>query len=170
MAASGAYKFVLVLHILCAIIGFGANFLNALYFREVQRRQGREGLAIAEANFNVGQVGEYFIYAVAVLGILLVLLSDDVYEFTNTFIWASIVIYIVALGIVHGVMIPTEKRMQVLMRGLADGPPAGAPAGGGPPPQVAELEQLGKKAAAGGTTLQVMLIVILFLMVWQPGV
>ena len=95
-AASGAYKFVLVLHVLCAIIGFGANFLNALYGREVQRRQGREGLAIAEANFNVGQVGEYFISTVAVFGILLVLLSDDVYEFTDTFIWLSIVLYIIS--------------------------------------------------------------------------
>ena len=34
-----------MLHILCAIIGFGAVYLNALYGQQIRKRQGREGLA-----------------------------------------------------------------------------------------------------------------------------
>ncbi len=43
---SDAYKIVLVLHILCAIIGFGAVFLNGLYGAQAAKYKGPEGLAI----------------------------------------------------------------------------------------------------------------------------
>ncbi len=68
----GFYKFVLVLHILCAIIGFGAVFLNGIYGQQMKSRmqsgRGAEALAIYEANFTVSKIGEYFIYAVFLLG------------------------------------------------------------------------------------------------------
>ena len=63
------YRVVLLLHILTAIIGFGTVFLNALYGRAAERRERVEGLAIAEANYDVSQVAEYFIYAVPVFGV-----------------------------------------------------------------------------------------------------
>src|SRR6478735_4534446 len=72
---SGIYKLLLVLHIFCAIVGFGAVYLNAIYGRQIQKRQGREGLAIFEANFRVSEIGQYFIYGVFVFGFLLVLSS-----------------------------------------------------------------------------------------------
>jgi hypothetical protein len=91
----------------------------------------------------------------------------------------------VAMGISHGVVIPTAKKMQSLMRELnAMGPPPGAggpgaggapgaggppPGAGGPPPQVAQLEALGKKIGAGGGALNVITVVIIVLMVWKPG-
>ena len=51
-----SYNVVLLLHILTAIVGFGAVFLNALYGRAAERRKGAEGLAIAEANYDVSQM------------------------------------------------------------------------------------------------------------------
>lgn len=33
---SGVYKLVLVLHIMCAIVGFGAVYLNGLYAAQVR--------------------------------------------------------------------------------------------------------------------------------------
>jgi len=163
---SGAYGLVLVLHILCSIAGFGAVVLNGLYAREIQKRPGREGTAVYEANFTVSQVGEYFIYAVAILGILLVLMGKA--GWGDMFVWLSLLIYVVALGLSHGVMVPTQKRMGVLMRELGDGPPPGEGGTQGPPPQVAELEQLGKRAGAVGATLNLLLTSIVFLMVWKP--
>ena len=38
---SGTYKFVLVLHLLSAIVGFGAVFLNAIYGQQARGRKGR---------------------------------------------------------------------------------------------------------------------------------
>ena len=164
--ASNWYKLVLVLHVLCAIVGFGAVFLNGVYGNEMKRRRGPDALAIYEANWKVSKIGEYFIYAVFVLGLALVGMSDEVWKFSQTWVWLAIVLYVVAIGLSHGVLMPSVKRIGVLMREMvAAGPPTG-----GPPPQAAEMEQLGKRVAATGATLDLMLIAILVLMVFKPGV
>ena len=171
-----AYKIVLTLHILTVVVGIGAVMLNGLYGAQAKARKGPEGLAIAQANFHVSKVAEKVIYLIPLFGIGLVFMSDDVYKFDQTWIWLSIVLYIVALGISHGVVIPTAKRMQVLMGELnAMGPPPGAAAGGpppgagGPPPQVVEMEALGKKIGAGGMALNLLTVVLIALMVFKPG-
>jgi uncharacterized membrane protein len=167
---SGTYKFVLVLHILAAIVGFGGVFLNALYGQQAKARRGREGLAIAEANFLVSNVAEFFIYGVFVFGILLVLLSDDVWTFSQFWIWASIVLYVIGLGLVHGVLRPNVRRMNALMAELAEmGSPPMGDTPGGPPPQVTELEERGQRVGLTGSVLNVLVVLILFLMIWKPG-
>ena len=166
------YRVVLLLHILTAIIGFGAVFLNALYGRAAERREGVEGLAIAEANYDVSQVAEYFIYAVPVFGILLVLMSDagghKVYEFSQAWISMSFLLYIVGLGLAHGVLRPNVKKMHALMRELVTGPPGGG-GGGGRPPQVDEIERRARTVGRTSAALNLLLVVILYLMIWRPG-
>jgi uncharacterized membrane protein len=164
----GFYKFILVLHILCAIIGFGAVFLNGIYGQQMKVRmqsgRGAEALGIFEANATVSKIGEYFIYAVFVLGFALVGLSDSAWKFDQTWVWLSIVLFVVGLGLSHGVVWPTVKRMGVLMREmLAERTP------GGPPPQAVEMETLGKKLGVVGPALDLILIAILSLMVFKPG-
>ena len=167
------YNVVLVLHILCAIVGFGAVVLNGVYGNEVKKRPGPEGIAIFDANEKVSKIGEAFIVAVFVFGFVLVLLSDDVIEFHQTWVWLSMLLFVIAMALSLGVMTPTLKRMRVLMGEMASGPP---PAAGsvperpsGPPPQVSEMGALGKRVAALGATLQLLLVVILGLMIWKPG-
>ncbi|MFN8028680.1 MAG: DUF2269 family protein [Acidimicrobiia bacterium] len=166
----GVYDVFLLLHIMCAIIGFGAVYLNALYGQEVRKRPGPEGLAVFEANFRVSKIAEYFIYAVFVFGLALLGLAkvgdEHIYKFSQTWVWLSIVLYIVGIGISHGVLMPSVKKMGNLMREMiAAGPPTG-----GPPPQAAQMQELGKKVGAAGATLDVLLIVIVALMIWKPGV
>ena len=161
------YRVVLLLHILTAIIGFGAVFLNALYGRAAERRKGAEGLAIAEANYDVSQVAEYFIYAVPVFGILLVLMSDDVIEFSEAWISASFVLYILGLGLSHGVLRPNVKKMQALMREMVTGTAAGSSAGR--PPQVDEMEQRARIVGITGAALNLLVVILLYLMIWKPG-
>jgi uncharacterized membrane protein len=168
---SGVYKLVLVLHIMCAIVGFGAVYLNGLYAAQVRAHQGREGLAISEANYAVSSVAEYLIYAVPVLGVILIPLSDHAWKFSQTWVSLALVLYIVGIGVSHAVMRPGHKRMNALMRELVDAgpPPAGVAGATGPPPQVVEMEQIGKRMAAGGLFLDVLLIVLVYLMVFKPG-
>ena len=155
--SSGAYKFVLVLHILAAIVGFGSVFLAGVFGAKAQARGGREGLAISETVVDVAEHwSEWFIYAVPLLGIGLILMSDDVWKFSQTWISISLLLYIVALGLSHGVHFPNLRRMNALAAELASGGPS--PGGDGPPPQVAELEKRGKKAAAVGMVLNLSLI------------
>ncbi|MDQ1429964.1 MAG: hypothetical protein QOF40_566 [Actinomycetota bacterium] len=169
MYESGLYKLCLILHILCAIIGFGAVFLNGLYGQQmkVRMQSGRaaEAIGIFEANEKVSQIGEYFIYAVFVFGFAVLGLGDPVWKFSQTWVWLSVVLYVIALGLSHGVLMPTVKRMGVLMHEMAAGPPPV----GGPPPQAIEMEALGKKLGVVGPVLNLFMIAILFLMVWKPG-
>ena len=163
------YNLVLVLHILCAIVGFGAVFLNGVYGQQMKTRMqsGKisEAIGIFEANLFVSRIGEYFIYAVFLLGLAVLGLSDSVFKFSQTWMWLSIVIYIVAIGLSHGVLMPAVKRMGVLMHEMAAGPPPV----GGPPPQAAEMASIGQKLGVVGPILDLSMIAVLFLMVFKPG-
>jgi uncharacterized membrane protein len=158
------YKTVLVLHIMAAIVGFGAVFLNGIYAAQAKKRQGPTGRAVIEANFAVTQVGEKLIYAVPLLGILLVLVSDKAWSFSDTWIWLSMALYVVGIAVSHSVLLPGAKKIMALMVEIESGP---APTGG-PPPQAAAIEALGKRQAAAGGFLNVLLVVLVGLMVFKP--
>lgn len=165
---SGVYKVLLVAHILCAIAGFGTSFFNGLYARESKGRPGPGGLAISQANLSVSLVAEKLIYAVFVLGIVLVLVSDEAWKFEQTWVWLSMLLYLIGIGISHGVLIPGVKRINALLEEMvsAGPPPAGA---GGPPPQAARVEELGKRVGQSAMVLHLLLVAILCLMVFKPG-
>ena len=165
---SGLYKILLLLHIVTVIVGLGAVTLNGLYGNQAKLRRGAEGLAIAEATDFVTHVAEYVIYLIPVFGVLLVMASDKVWSFSQAWIWLSVVVYVVALGISHGVMKPTYRRMLELMRELAAVGPSPA-AAGGPPPQAVELEAKGRTMGMAGGLLNVLLVVLVALMIWKPG-
>jgi uncharacterized membrane protein len=165
---SGIYKFVFVLHLVAVVAGFGPLALNAVYSLQARRRGGREGVAIAEANLFVSErVATPFVYAVPVLGILLVLLSDDVFEFDQAWISISFLLYLVLIGLIHAVLRPAVRRMNALTADLAARPPT--PGGGGPPPEVAEVQALGQRVGVMAAVLNVLVVVIIALMVWRPG-
>jgi uncharacterized membrane protein len=160
---SDAYNVVKVLHILCAIVGFGAVMLNGLYGAQAKKRGGREAVAIGESVYGVSLIAEYFIYAVFVLGIALVAMGNNLFDFGQTWIWVSMALYVAGLGISHGVLRPRVKRLNALLVEVA--------AGTGPPTeaQAAQLEGLGKQLAATEAALNLLLVVILVFMVFKPG-
>jgi hypothetical protein len=170
---SGLYKFTLALHILCAVLGFGAVALNGLYAQQIKGRlqSGKvaEALAVHNANMKVSQIGEYLIYAVFVLGFAVLAqakVGDTfIFKFSQTWVWLSVVLFVIAIGLSHAVMLPGAKRLRTLMEEMLAGPP---PAGGAPP-QVAEMQAVGQRMGTVGAILDVILVVIIFLMVWKPG-
>lgn len=161
------YRVWLFLHIFSAIVGFGTVFLNGLYGQQAKRRQGPGGLAIAEATESVAKVASFFIYGVFVFGILLVVEADHV-SFSDGWLSASMGLYIVAIGLSHGLLLPNVKKMNARMAELVDAGPPGEGAAG-PPPQVAEIERRGRTVGIAGGALNVMTVVILYLMIWKPG-
>ena len=166
-ALSTTYKVLLVLHLLAVIVGFGPTVMAAAYGAKAKARRGREGLAIAEATYEViSTYAEWLIYSVPITGILMILTSDDAWKFSQAWISASFALYIIALGIVHAVHMPNIRKMNQLLAEVASG---GPPTGGGPPPQVAEIEARGKRVAAVGGLLNVLLVTIVVLMVFKPG-
>lgn len=162
---SGSYNVLLVLHLLSVIIGFGTMFLAGIYGVHAQDRKGREGLAISEASYAVNRWAEWAIYLVPVTGILLIMMSGDVWKFSQTWISLSFLVYIALLGVLHGAYLPNTRRMNALLAELTDG----STAGGGAPAQVAEVEQRGKRAAMLGGMVNLLVVVALVVMVWKPG-
>ena len=151
-------KVLLFLHLLAVVVGIGGVMLNAVYGIQAKNNPGPAGLGITEANHKVSDIAEYFIYAIPVFGIWMVLRIDS-YDFDQLWIWLTILLYITALAIVHAVLRPTVKKMIALQRELV---------AMGPPPEVAEVEALGKRAGAVGAVLNVIVVVVIALMVWKP--
>jgi hypothetical protein len=162
---SGIYKFLLLLHILSVVVGIGAVMLNGLYAAQSQKWPGTPGRAISEANETVSGIAEKVIYLIPIFGILLVLVSDDAWGFDQTWIWLSILLYVAALGVAHGVLMPGHRRINALLEEMEQAPP---PAGGAPP-QVAQVQELGKRQAMAGMFNNLAVVVLIALMIWKPG-
>ena len=167
-----SYELLKFLHLLAVVVGIGNTAMNPVYGTFAKNNPGPGGLAVTEANYKAGRIGEWFIYAIPIFGILLVLHDDGPGEWGDTWVWLSIVLYVIALGIATGILFPSHKKMIGLQRELeAMGPPpAGvADTATGPPPQVAELDRLGNRLAQFGGLLHVIATVLILLMVWKPG-
>ncbi len=163
---SALYRFILVLHIVCAIAGFGAVFLNGVYAAFARKRPPAEALAITEANYFIStKPARALIYATGLFGFVLIFLSGGAWTFSQTWVWLSIVIYFVAMGISHGAIAPLVRRVIALQKEMiAAGSSASAP-----PPQAAELQALGKKIGPIAGSLHLALLVMVYLMVFKPG-
>jgi hypothetical protein len=163
---TGIYKVLLLLHILSVVVGIGAVMLNGVYAAQAQKRPGPAGRAVSEANEAVSSIAEYVIYLIPVFGLLLVMFSGGAWKFSQTWVWLAIIVYVLAIGISHSVLIPGHRRINALLSEMEQGPP---PAGG-PPPQVATIEELGKRQAVAGMAANLLVVVLLILMIWKPGV
>ncbi len=165
---STAYKIVFVLHLMTAIAGFGGVLWNGVYGAQAKQRKGAGGLAIGEASEAVTNYAEKVILAVPVFGILLVVLSDGVWEFSQVWVGLAIALFVVVYTFALLVQAKNGERMNDLARELvaAGPPPTGA---SGPPPQVAQMEALEKKLGMGGAFLTIALVVMVGLMVFKPG-
>src|SRR5688572_32241136 len=113
------YTFLKIVHIVTIVVGIGTVTLNGIYGAKAKAAGPNGGAAIGRANYDVSVVAEYFIYAIPVTGILMMLV-EDYWEWSQTWVWLSIVLYVVGLGISLGVLIPSQRRMNEL---LAAGPP-----------------------------------------------
>ena len=168
-----AYEIIFFLHILSAIVGFGTVFLNSMYGRQALDRRGREGAAIGQATLAVGNVAEIFIYAVFVTGLLMGIMADDgsLIELSDAWLSAAMLLYIIALGITHGVLKPSVKKLNAALAATADAQaiPQGAESSSAATPEV-QIDGLNKKVASASGALNVLMIVILVLMVWKPGI
>lgn len=157
---SGAYKFILLLHILAVVVGIGSQMLNGLYAAKAKKLGAAAG-GTMQVNLEVSHFAEYFIYAIPVLGFALLGMSDGAFEVGQTWIWLSLVLYVLALGISHGVMFPSAKKMQAIGPRLVSGQVTAEDG--------ATATALEKKLAAGDMTLNLLVVVLIGLMIWKPG-
>ncbi|MGD9798841.1 MAG: hypothetical protein AB7H43_00995 [Acidimicrobiia bacterium] len=159
------YRLLLLGHLLCVIVGFGATFVLPLFGREAGKRGGPGGLALSETATRVmDAVVTYPIYGAGAFGLALALAGDRMDE---AWVGIAIALYVVSVSFAGFVHTPNLRRMDALAHELAAG--GGAPGPGGPPPQVVELASRSKAAARNGGILHLSFVVLLVLMIWQPS-
>ena len=146
------YNLLLFLHILSAIVGIGNYMLAGARASAAAKIGGPASGAVGNAEYVSGKIADVFVYLIFITAVLLIILGDGI-EFSEMWISLSFLLYIVALGISHGVMKPAaRKAREIGASGGGDGMPA-----------------LQKKLAVGGTALNLLAVVLLGLMIWQPA-
>ena len=159
--AGGFYRLLLLLHIACAILGFGAVAFHGLYRARARQKGGAEETFLIESITDVGRVGEFLIYAVFILGILVVVTSKSEWKFSQAWLSAAMGLYIVDIGVLHGFIKRSERQYNSLVRDVNLAP--------GRTEAVTELEQLEQRIRLGWAVFDVVFLVILYLMVFTPG-
>lgn len=143
---STAYNLVLLLHILSAIVAFAPAFVWPII--NVQTRQ--RGVKVPAEVAGQVPVNNVLLHGPAlvltgVFGILLVVLSDEVWEFSEPWISGAFLVWFALLGVLFGLLVPAERKAAT---GDADA---------------------AKKGAMFGGFIHLLLLVMLYLMIFKPG-
>ncbi len=151
------YELWLFLHVLGAIVAFGFGFYSPIYGMAMRREPEHFNWFLrASARVSRGILIPVAI-SMAVTGTLLVGSTGGMRRFEELWLMVSLVLYVIALGIVLLGQRPISSRVIAL---TATPPaPAGAPA---------ELPALVRKLQIYGMVVLALVIVIVALMVWKP--
>ena len=156
------YTFVLFLHIVSAVIAFGATFAFPIIDITIRRVDLR---ALPVWNEAQNQIGYKLITPGATLVLItgIYMASDRWGDFGGLWFSLAGVIVIVLLGLGHGFFAPTARKMRDQARAdLA----AGAAERG---TMSAEYEAMAARVRAVGILSSLLVLVALLLMVWKPG-
>jgi MFS family permease len=166
------YNVFYLLHLTAAIVGFGSSFVWPALAAKARARAPQEpgtAYAINRSGFEVASVlTAPFIWASGAFGIILVVLSDDLFDFGQTWISLAFLLFFGAALFALFVHTPNLRAMLTLQERLVSGE-ARPPASGGPPPEVAELQARGKRAGMYGGILHLLFLLLMIDMVWKPG-
>lgn len=147
---STAYKLLLLLHILSAIIAFGPWFLNGLFPSFALKRSQTEGQAINTVNLNVSTFTQFAMYGVVVFGfgLLGAKTKGAPVSMSKPWVGIALVVWIAIVGVLHGLILPAQ-------RGLKDG--------------TGDREALTRRQSLGAAAIEVLVVVAVYLMVFRPG-
>jgi amino acid transporter len=165
------YNVFLLLHIGAVVVGFGSSFVYP-FFGARARKLGptapKEAFALSDASLAASHVlTTPVIYAAGAFGIILVLLSEGVFKFSQLWISIAFLLFIAAACIAGFLHNPNLKAMNALSEKIANGDVTPSP--GGPPREVAELQERGQKAGAFGGVLHLLWLLLMIDMIWKPG-
>ncbi|HMC53346.1 MAG TPA: DUF2269 family protein [Acidimicrobiales bacterium] len=143
---------LVVLHVLSAVVGFGAIFLTGVYAGMARRRASEA----VRRYFRPGpNWAARALYAVPVLSVVLVTTSHGADRYAQLWVWVSLLLWTAATALAHAVVWPGEARIQ----GLLAGGGAGA----------AELDRACRRVEGAAAAVDVLFVVALVLMVARPG-
>lgn len=166
-AASGEsvlFQVLLFAHVVCAVGGFGGLVYRALGLDFARRRGNAATAGVLDAYSHVSGVAEALVYGVVVFGFAALAAAHGA-EFHRPWAPAAVAVYVVMVGLLHGLVKPAERRYRQTLLALAQAPTEAPP---GRPPQLAELDRLYRRIGAGMGGFNLLLMVALYLMVFKP--
>jgi hypothetical protein len=128
---STGFKIFLFLHILTVIVAFAPSVLMVL-------PGGRDG-AVGLLERAGRQVYAPALLLAGLFGILCIVTSDDVYEFSETWISLAFVVWIAMNGVFHALVLAGQRQGDT------------------------------RKVETGQAVLTELLLIMLYLMIWRPG-
>ena len=143
---STGYDVMLFLHIAAVLVAMAPAFTHPLLER--QSRSLDPASRSALLGFIAQNTRRVYAPALILIGLFgfgLVGMSDEVWEFGQTWVWLAILVWLAMNGVLHAMLLPAERAL-----GSGD-------------------ESAGKKVETSGQILTVMLLVMLYLMVFKPG-
>ena len=167
--AGSFYRLLVLLHVVCAVGGFGALVYGGLVL-ELARRRGEAAAAGVLAVYGqISQLGEILVYGVLLFGIGAVVASGHRRSFSQAWVAAGLAVLVVMVGVLHGLVRPAERRYRHAMLELAQLPVATPPARpAGMAELQAQLDGLRRRVSAGWGAFNVLLLGALYLMVFKP--
>ncbi len=137
------YNIVLFVHVLTVIIAMAGAIAHPLLFTLEQKRDDGDVVALAQRIEVPSRIYSISYALTGLIGFGLISMGD--WSWGATWIWLSIVLWVISTGLLHGMMLPAE-------RAVAAGD-AGA---------MQRVMQL-------GPPITLMILVVLFLMTVKPG-
>jgi uncharacterized membrane protein len=150
-------QFLLVVHVLGAVIGFGSTFAFAFFPTDADALAPDVRIALADISYKVGtRLSDPVVFLIQPLtGVLMIFETGRNHGFFgHTWLWIAIGLYLVFLSILVFVARPDSKHEYEMTREGRTPDPNYRPRGN---PNVY------------GPVLGVLIVVIVILMVWKPG-
>lgn len=140
------FKIVLFLHILTALVAFSPAFVHPLLANQTKGFDATaRGKVLGLLAGNGRRIYAPALILTGLFGFAMQGMSDGVIEFSQTWFWMAVVVWIAMNGILHAMLLPAERAV----------------AGGD--------ESAVKKVDTAGIIMTVLLLVMLYLMVFKPG-
>ena len=133
---------------------------------DAARRKGDAAAAgVLAAYGQVSAVAEALVYGTLLFGIAAVVADHSNPSFHKPWLPVAVGIYVVMVGVLHGMVRPSERRYRATLLDLAQAPAVAPP---GRPPQLAELDRLYRRLSGGMGIFNLLLVAVLYLMVFRP--
>jgi uncharacterized membrane protein len=149
LAAIGStpYKIVFLLHILSAIVAFAPAFVWPIVNVQTRKRGVKVPAEVAgQVPVNNVLIHGPAMVLTGLLGILMIVMSEEVWEFSQAWISGAFLVFFALLGVLFGLLVPAEKKAAA---GDADAV---------------------RKVSMFGGFVHLLLVVMLYLMIFKPGV
>lgn len=142
-----SYDLMLLIHLAAVVVTFAPAAINPLLDRHFEKNGGEPVLRnwAGFSAFYTSRISLPGLVVLLVTGVLMILLSDDVWEFSQTWISLAFLVWFAIGGVVSAMILKGEKQM-------AAGDSSGR-----------------ALIAKGGPIATLLLVIMLYLMVFKPG-